>query len=346
MKTMKNIYQFLLPAIIFCFTQVKSQDINFSQFYDLPVLRNPALAGLFDGDVRFASGYRNQWQSVTVPYRTMALSGEIKKVVSRNTGDFVTFGFQLTNDVAGDSKLTRTQALQMVNYHKSLSSDKNMYISAAFMGGPVMSHFDPTQLRFDDQYLGGTFSATNPTHQTFTNTSRTYWDPSVGLSFSNESNENTTYYIGVGLFHINNPKVSFQPQNDFRLNRKYVVNFGLTTKTNETDRMIIYADLFKQGGAAQAQGGLMYKHDLAQNDDEQAVSISAGLFYRLNDAVIPVVKLDYYKLSFGATYDINMSKLVPASQMRGGLEVTMTYKAFSPNHISDEVYRTRCPRFF
>lgn len=346
MKTMKNIYQLLLAIAVMFLSDAYAQDINFSQFYDLPVLRNPALAGLFDGDVRFTSGYRNQWQSVTVPYRTMALGGEFKKVVSRNTGDFVTFGFQLTNDVAGDSKLTRTQALPMVNYHKSLSSDKNMYLSAAFMGGPVMSHFDPTQLRFDDQYLGGTFSATNPTHQTFTNTSLTYWDPSVGLSFSNESGENTTYYIGVGLFHINNPKVSFQAQNDFRLNRKYVVNFGLTTKTNETDRMIVYADLFKQGGAAQAQGGLMYKHDLVQTDDDQAVSISAGMFYRLNDAVIPVVKLDYYKLSFGATYDINVSKLVPASHMRGGLEVTMTYKAFSPNHISDEVYRTRCPRFF
>ncbi len=346
MKTAK--YPFIISLLLMTMVSMKAsaQDINFSQFYDLPVLRNPALSGLFDGDMRFCSGYRNQWQSVTVPYRTIALSGEFKKVVSRNTGDFVTFGFQLTNDVAGDSKLTRTQALPVINYHKSLSSAKNMYLSAAFMGGPVMSHFDPTQLRFDDQYMGGTFSAANPTHQTFTKTGLTYWDPSVGLSFSNEAGENTTYYIGVGLFHFTNPKVSFQQQNDFKLNRKYVLNFGLTSKTSDADRLVVYADLFKQGGAAQAQGGLMYKHDLVQTDDDQAISISGGLFYRLNDAVIPVVKLDYYKMSFGATYDINVSKLVPASQMRGGLEVTMTYKAFSPNHISDEVYRTRCPRFF
>ena len=54
------------------------QDINFSQFYELPLLRNPALAGIFNGNVRFTAGYRNQWESITVPYRTMALGTEIK----------------------------------------------------------------------------------------------------------------------------------------------------------------------------------------------------------------------------------------------------------------------------
>jgi type IX secretion system PorP/SprF family membrane protein len=335
----------LLFSVMF-YTGLIAQDVNFSQFYDIPVLRNPALSGLFDGDIRLCSGYRNQWQSVTVPYRTMALSGEFKKVVSRNTGDFLTFGFQMTNDVAGDSKLTRTQALPFLNFHKSLSMDKNMYLSAAFMGGPVFSSFDPTKLKFDDQYLGGSFSATNPTRQSFSRTSNNYWDPSFGISFSNESGENTSYYIGLGMYHFTNPKVSFQSQNDFKLNRKYVMNFGLTSKTNDFDRLIVYADLFSQGGARLAQGGLMYKHDLVHTDDDKAVSVSGGLFYRLGDAVIPVVKLDYYQFSLGATYDINVSKLVAASQSRGGLEVTLTYKAFSPNHVSDEVYRTKCPKFF
>lgn len=89
----------------------------------------------------------------------------------------------------------------------------------------------------------------------------------------------------------------------------------------------------------------MLKHDLVQTDDDKAVSISGGLFYRWNDALIPVVKLDYYRVSIGATYDINISKLVQASQYRGGLELTLGYKAFSPNHITDESYRVRCPKF-
>ena len=346
MKTISYTKIILALLITFSTKATLSQDINFSQFYDLPILRNPALAGLFDGDVRITSGFRNQWQSVTVPYKTIALGAEFKKIVSHNTGDFVTFGFQLTNDVAGDSKLSRTQVFPVINYHKSLSADKSTFLSAAFMAGPVMQHFDPTKLRFDDQYMGGSFSATNPTRQTFSNTNLTYWDPTAGLSFSSESGENTNYYVGVAIYHFTKPKVSFQPQSDFKLNPKYVINAGLTTSTSDADRMTLYADFFKQGGAAQAQGGVMFMHDLVQTDDDQKVSISGGVFYRLSDAIIPVVKIDYYKMSIGATYDVNISKLVPASKMRGGLELTLSYKAFSPNHVSDESYKVRCPKFF
>jgi type IX secretion system PorP/SprF family membrane protein len=345
MKT--NILTRTLVVLVLALTMLngQSQDINFSQFYDLPILRNPAIAGLFDGDIRVTSAYRNQWQSVTVPFRTIALGVEIKKVVSRNTGDFITFGIQMTNDQAGDSKLTRTQALPMVNYHKSLSADRNLYLSAAFMGGLVMSRFDPTQLRFDDQYAGGSYNANNPTRQSFSNTSLTYWDPSAGISLSGETGEAGNFYVGVGLFHITQPKVSFMAQNDERLHRKYVINAGYTTPTSDENRLTFYADLFKQGGAAQAQGGVLYMHDLTQFEDESKVSISGGMFYRLSDALIPVVKLDYKKWSMGATYDINVSKLVPASQYRGGLEVTLQYRTLSPNHISDDSYRTRCPKF-
>ena len=49
--------------LLFLLTHVRTkaqQDINYSQFYELPLLRNPALAGIFNGNVRFTAGYRNQ----------------------------------------------------------------------------------------------------------------------------------------------------------------------------------------------------------------------------------------------------------------------------------------------
>jgi type IX secretion system PorP/SprF family membrane protein len=322
-----------------------AQDINFSQFYDLPLLRNPALAGIFTGDVRVTSGFRNQWQSVTVPYRTIALGIEYKKPVGQTSNDFITFGLQMTNDMAGDSKLTRTQVFPVLNYHKSLSGDKNTFLSAAFMAGPVMQRFDPTKLSFDDQFVGGTYSASNPTRQSFTNTSLTYWDPAVGLCFSSVSGENTDFYIGAGLFHFTQPKVAFQPQNDITLNKKWVINGGLTSQVGDMNRIVVYGDYFKQGGASQAQGGLMYMHDLVQRDDNKKISIAAGMFYRLNDALIPVLRLDHYNMSIGATYDINISKLSTASQYRGGLEITLSYKGFTRNQNSD-ARMVRCPRFY
>jgi len=95
MKTHLKIQLLFYSLLIANFA--KSQDINFSQFYELPLLRNPALAGIFAGDIRATSAFRSQWQSVTVPYRTMALGLEYKKPICRNSNDFITLGFQATN---------------------------------------------------------------------------------------------------------------------------------------------------------------------------------------------------------------------------------------------------------
>jgi len=344
MKPAKKII--LLLTLLVLTKYGSSQDINFSQFYDIPLLRNPSLAGIFAGDIRVTSAYRNQWQSVTVPYRTFALGAEIKKPVG-NSDDFFTYGIQLTNDIAGDSRLSRTQAFPVFNYHKALNGDKNTYISAGVMGGPVMQRFDPSKLAFDDQYVNGAYSASNPTKQTFNSTKLTYWDATAGLCFSSVAGENTRYYVGVGVFHFTQPKVAFQKQNDISLNKKWVVNAGFSAPVSEENRIVFYMDYFMQGGSRQAQGGFLLNHDFVQVDEDQKISVSGGMFYRWNDkdAFMPVVKLDYYDYSIGMSYDINSSKLKTASQSRGGYEVTLSYKTFN-NRYNTSADKVKCPVFY
>src|SRR5215213_9397359 len=98
---MKKVFSFLL--LVFCLHEGKAQDINFSQFYELPLLRNPALAGLFTGDIKATAVWRNQWNSVTVPYKTQGLGLEVKFPI--NDVDYLALGAQITNDKAGDSRL-------------------------------------------------------------------------------------------------------------------------------------------------------------------------------------------------------------------------------------------------
>ncbi len=323
---------------------IKGQDINFSQFYELPMLRNPSLAGIFAGDYRFTAAYRNQWQSVTVPYRTFATGIEYKKPLSENNDDFITLGIQATSDVAGDSKLSRTQAFPVMNFHKSISEDKSTYLSAGLMGGPVFQRFDPSKLNFDDQFVNGSYRSSNPTQQSFQNTSLVYWDASAGLCFSSVAGEKTPFYIGIAMFHITQPKVAFQKQYDVILNRKWTINAGLSTPVSEANKLIAYADYFIQGGNRQIQGGVMLAHDFSLFQDEKT-SLSGGLFYRWKDAFIPVIKLDYYRLGIGITYDVNSSKLKTASQYRGGFELTLSYKAYRDIHNSS-ANKVKCPAFY
>jgi len=64
---MKNFLHLMLLLISCTTLKTYGQDPHFSQFFEAPLLRNPSLAGLFAGDIRLQTVYRNQWQSVTTP---------------------------------------------------------------------------------------------------------------------------------------------------------------------------------------------------------------------------------------------------------------------------------------
>jgi type IX secretion system PorP/SprF family membrane protein len=336
------VLSFLFFFIIKGLRTEAQQDINFSQFYELPLLRNPALAGIFNGNVRFTAAYRNQWQSITVPYRTTALGAEMKFFKGFTAGDFITAGFQVTNDEAGDSKLKRAQFFPVLNYHKLLNEENKTLISVAFMGGPVTESFDPTKLKFDDQFVNGSYSASNPTSQTFNATSFSYIDASTGLSFSSFIGNNAKVYFGAGLYHFTKPSLSFMLDNTIRLNKKWVFNTGLSAYTDTYNKVTAYVDYTRQGGNRMVQGGILFTHNLDDTGDDARFSISGGAAYRLKDALIPVIKVNTNKLSVGLSYDVNISKLRTASAYRGGFELTLTYMDLW-NKSKIELQKIKCP---
>ena len=135
-------YIIYLPVLMLLITTIsKAQDIHFSQFFETPLLRNPSLAGIFKGDIRAQMVYRTQWNNVTDAYRTGSFNIEYKKSIGRGD-DFLTVGGQILYDKAGTIALTSTHILPVLNYQKSLSTERNMYLSLGFMGGLVQRRID------------------------------------------------------------------------------------------------------------------------------------------------------------------------------------------------------------
>ncbi|RYY59656.1 MAG: type IX secretion system membrane protein PorP/SprF, partial [Chitinophagaceae bacterium] len=125
-----NTFHKLYTALAVCLLggTLQAQDLHFSQFFQAPLLRNPALAGIFTGDIRVQALYRDQWNSVTNAYRTTSLSGEYKMPIGK-ADDFLTLGAQVLYDQAGTVSWKTTHVLPTVNYHKSLSTEVNRYLS-------------------------------------------------------------------------------------------------------------------------------------------------------------------------------------------------------------------------
>jgi type IX secretion system PorP/SprF family membrane protein len=316
----------------------------------MPMLRNPALSGIFNGDLRLSSAYRSQWGSISVPYITSALGIEYKLPVAKQSNSFYTLGLQLAYDKAGDLSLKRTQISPLVTYHQSLSNYNDTYLSASIMAGSVMNRFDPSAARTDDQFVNGAYSPSNVSAQFFNNTSKSYLDLSAGLVFSSSFGNDAHYYLGMVMFHVNSPNTSFfSSTSDQNLRSKYILNAGLSAPINERDQLITYIDFYKQGGNNQLIGGFLYESTLINytnyNDDENdALKISGGVFYRLNDALIPSIKLQMHKFMAGFSYDINISQLRTASQLRGGFELTLSFQGFL-NQSNSSRQRMLCPGF-
>ena len=329
---------------ICCALVCRAQDFTFSQFYEQPLLRNPALAGLFTGDLRVSMSYRDQWGSVTVPFRTTSLSIE-NKIPVGSSNDLITIASQMSIDGAGDIRLKRTQFLPSISFHKSLSGDKDTYLTAAFMGGPVSSQFDATQLRMGDQFHGGSFDPSSPSAQPISNTGYSYWEVSAGLSFSSTLSNKTNFYIAAGMTHITNPVIHSVTGNvDGFLSPKIALNAGINAPSGEKGHITAFSDLFIQNGSRQLLSGIMYGINLLEYDNGDPDILYAGAFMRWGDALIPVVKLGFSHFSMGISYDINISKLKVVSNWRGGLELSIVYRDFLKIRNST-LDKLRCTRF-
>lgn len=322
-----------------------AQDIHFSQFFEAPLLRNPSLAGIFNGDVRVQGVYRDQWNSFTNAYRSGSFNMEYKQPVGRQD-DFITMGLQTVYDKAGSVALTTTQFLPALNYHKSLNSDRNMYLSLGFMGGLVQKRLDRSRVTTNNQYDGNGYNPSLPDGEYFTDFKQNYWDGSVGMSFNSNlsSNEDNTFFIGAAYHHFNRPLNSFYKDPSVGLEPKWVFSSGVKLAINEYSFFNLQGDYSQQAGSQEVVAGALYGHKLGDFPDDPQYIIYAGAFLRWRDALIPVVKIDFKPLSVAISYDVNVSQLKTASMGRGGVELSVSYMGFLDrfNTTRDAV---RCPRF-
>jgi type IX secretion system PorP/SprF family membrane protein len=335
---MKRLYKIIICLLLPCvlWLESNSQDIHFSQFFEAPLWRNPSLSGIFTGDIRVQGVYRDQWNSVTNAYRTGSLNAEYKMPIGKGD-DFITTGIEILYDKAGTIGWMSTHILPALNYHKALSSDKNQYLSMGFMGGFVQRRFDRSKMTTNTQYNGGGDG------ETLTNTQYTYLDGSVGMSYNSNlsSNPENNYFLGAAYHHFNRPNNSFYRNANIELFPKWVLSAGLKFGLTDYSYLTIQADHSKQGEFKETVAGALFGLKLGEDPDAPAYTIHAGGFLRWNDALIPVIKLDYTPFSVAVSYDVNISKLKPSSYGRGGFELSVSYIGF----VSRSRDAWLCPRF-
>lgn len=320
---------------------VVAQDANFSQFFASPLTLNPALTGKFDGEFRGAINYRNQWPTINNAFITTTASFDIG-ILKNHIAEIDQFGVGVMafSDKAGNGVLQNNYLGLSTAFHKGLDENGDNQLGVGFQGTYVNKRLDITNLKFFDQLTSQGF--TGVTSEIFTNDriSVSYFDLNAGLLYNGTTNGENNIYFGASMYHINRPKETFQG-GEYYLLPRLTLQAGGHVPVGETNAFHFSANYSRQAKATNTVIGGAYMVN-ANGDDLNPTNLYLGSWFRFGDAVIPYVGVEFSGLLIGATYDVNISSLKPASNLRGGAEISLIY---IKQHSDPDRKKLNCPRF-
>lgn len=338
MKVFFFIFAFclLLPTI-----KLTAQDLHFSQFFNTPLTTNPANTGFIpDADYRIGAHYRNQWSSIMeVPYKTMSAFVDAQVLRDRLDNGWLGIGAVVLSDKAGSGSLQSTKIYGSVAYHQMLGLSS--LLSAGFNLGWANKRIDPSALKFPDQFDGHFFDNHLPTSVVFSSTNISYFDMQAGVNYAYFPKENIYINAGYSIHHVNRPKESFFDSKsvDAMIPMRHIGFINALLKVNPN--LIINPNIYftTQAKAIEAMAGMNANFNLANAGEKQLI---AGLYYRYNDAFIPMLGFEIKNIRFTFSYDVTSSGLSKYNGYRGATEYNIIKNGFYPDNTDRQVL---CPKF-
>jgi type IX secretion system PorP/SprF family membrane protein len=320
-----KLFQTLFLSLFLWSIQLSAQDLHFSQFYNSPLNLNPALAGVFTGDIRFIGNYRNQWESVPVPYLTFSGAYDTKISSKLTPNGYFAVGGIFNYDKQGSGELSLTQLSISGSYTHQLSD--YAFLTAGVQIGSLTRAFKMEGLTFENQFNGDVFDANLDPRENFENTSKSFLDFGTGLNFHIQNDNGFSINIGSGIFHLSRPAQNFYNQTSSELPfRTTAYLIGIAMLNPKMDLQFRLVSQF-QGPYHEYLGGsaLVYKLNDTRGKE---LSVSFGTNYRYadeSDAIIPTLGIKYVMWYAELSYDINVSQFTEATNGAGGPEISVIY---------------------
>jgi len=320
-----------------------AQSIHFSQYYNAPMLLNPANTALMpENDYRLGINYRNQWASIPVPYNTFSAFADFQAFHKETSDNWLGLGLALFNDKAGNGNLALTRSEGFAAYHLGIK-DQNM-ISVGLSGGYTQRSVDFSKLTFDTQWDGFTFNPTlfNGEKNYLAKTS--YFDVGAGINYAYFPNENVYIKVGGGVANINQPKESFYGASN-QVGMRFTGNIDVLFKAS--DKFIVNPSVYytTQTGASELVGGTLLKIYIT-GEDQNVTDFIIGGYYRLNESAIGAAGFQWGGLQFLCSYDATISSLAPYNGGNGAIEFSLIYQGLYKAFASGGRRTYNCPRFF
>ncbi|MBL4706189.1 MAG: PorP/SprF family type IX secretion system membrane protein [Flavobacteriales bacterium] len=328
----------LMPMLFFAIHCI-GQDLHFSQIYNSPLTLNPALTGLFIGDLRACINFKDQWRSVGKTYRTYAVSydqGLFKK--GRNNA-YLGIGGYLFADKAGDLGMGNTRA--QINISGILKINRSQMLSGGMYLGYSQNSIDFNQGQWDSQYAGGSYDPSLSSNETtLSHYAWGYGDVGAGVAWYFETSESTLssydafrFNVGLSVNHLNRPKLKYTSSDYYDGERQYmklIFHANCFIGVPNTDMAFNPSlTVSKQGPSSEILVGTLYRVRFREASKytgyfkEGAWSI--GAHYRVKDAIIPSILFEADNFAVAFSYDVTLSNLQTANTAHGGFEISVRF---------------------
>lgn len=360
-----RIFYWLSCFFLLCISvHLGAQDIHFSQYNLSPLTLNPAQAGAFFGTARIGGIYRDQWLFLPKDYSTRSffIDAPVVKGFRKKRNDWVGAGFSFYGDRAGTSRLgSALQGAINASYHFALSKKGDQHLTLGISSGSTKYSVRADSLVFEEDILGpsGNPNQVSSDRQRFglgsTDPNKPYYESqgsrtfSVGLMYKATNKDGDLLELGVSAAHINGPEYGFGLGNrdttatGKRANKvkkpTRTILHGLYTK-NLTDKISISPTFMVQSVASSVE---IVPEVTAGYKWNQDTKFNAGLGYRVGDAAILLLGVDFKDLRLGASWDMRLGQLSSDRGIKGGFELGANYiiKIYKKPDVPPSIL---CPR--
>lgn len=327
------------------FSFVKGQDIHFTQTSQIPLLINPACAGVFDGWERVNINHRNQWLGSGTQFMTSSVAADMNLgKVGFGNNPHLGLGILVFNDVGGDSRFgSRSASLTMSGI---LPIAEKHTLSAAIQGGFGNRNAEFSKLYFSSQWDGTKYDQTVASGEMNTSGGFTYADASAGLYYVYGSRQNKfrrldkfKIHLGVAGHHLNRPILKYTAVKGDRMFPRFVILSSIQMDISNSDWSLEanFVQVF-QGPHRETLVGFISKYRFSNGSKItghcQDAYFGFGSYYRLNDAICPTVQIDWKGYHFGMSYDATVSVMRKA--YHGSLEFSLSY-----TNLNHALFKTR-----
>ena len=309
--------------LVSCTSSLFAQDIHFSMADMSPLTLNPANTGMFEGDWRFASNYRNQWKAIGQPLETLAASydAQIHSLPKNFSAGIVFVG-----DRSGGLNLLVSKILLSVGSKFKFNSNT---ISIGLQGGYVMKRYSILGMTLPGQFNmdTGQFDSSLPSGEDGLTERLGYLDINLGAVYQRTIDKGLITF-GASAFHVNMPNESFFGRRN-RLPIRPLIHASLEyeIKPQWFIRPSVISMFHSKAQEILAVTHIGYR-PISNADNIQAIYMGVEMRTGVNrngDAFVVLAGMDFNKVKVAISYDVNYSGLQAATNNRGAVEMSLIF---------------------